>query len=496
MVSARADPKEPATQGGAAEAAPTWTREGVPTPHEGKAHESDGVKVPSVAEAAEVEAPLVSEAKAAEAGAPRTIEVAAAGAGAPATTEAMMAEVGAPGATEAMMAEAEAPRAAKAMMAEARVPGTTEVDVIMVRPSAQEVEMKAAEASVAPLIQGPPSLRDSTREVEVLPISSNDTSRAQEMADAEVAGTVEQPVLTLGEGSSALMQELETRSLGKSVFLRWERDVWDQLQRQKGLLVDANELLSVQSIEVEDLRLCCADAKVEAATAQEQVTPLAARVKELEEELTRVAGDQDAFKSRAKEAMTLGKALAGQLGAEQSAHQLTKGTLDEALTMVEASQTEAVVWRGKAEESEAEVTRVAEASIAVQVVLETEIREHKVLKSAARTTCEALEVKGVQLGSSLGSRLIALSGQVRERLRGALHIGVKCTLAIIASHYIGVDLQAISDGYILPNDDEEANEAVAKLMEAAEGPGMALAKLFEEEVVASPLSTDAGGPKP
>ena len=34
---------------------------------------------------------------------------------------------------------------------------------------------------------------------------------------------------------------------------------------------------------------------------------------------------------------------------EQRAHQLMKGALDEALTVVEASQTEAVVWRGKAE---------------------------------------------------------------------------------------------------------------------------------------------------
>ena len=64
--------------------------------------------------------------------------------------------------------------------------------------------MKAAEASVAPLVQGPPLLRESAREVEVLPISSDDTSRAQEMADAEVAGVVEQPVPTPGKGSSAL----------------------------------------------------------------------------------------------------------------------------------------------------------------------------------------------------------------------------------------------------------------------------------------------------
>ena len=67
---------------------------------------------------------------------------------------------------------------------------------------------------------------------------------------------------------------------------------------------------------MEDLHLRCADAKVEAATAQEQLAPLAARVKELEEELTRVAGERDAFRSQAGEAMASGKVLAGQLGAE------------------------------------------------------------------------------------------------------------------------------------------------------------------------------------
>ena len=111
-----------------------------------------------------------------------------------------------------------------------------------------------------------------------------------------------------------LPQELETRSLRKSVFLRRERDVWDQLQRQKGLLAGANELLSAQSMEVEDLRLRCVDAKAEAATAQEQVAPLAARVKELEEELTRVASERDTFRSRAKQAEASAKAVAGQLG--------------------------------------------------------------------------------------------------------------------------------------------------------------------------------------
>ena len=50
-------------------------------------------------------------------------------------------------------------------------------------------------------------------------------------------------------------------------------------------------------MEAEDLRLRCADMKAEAATAREQATPLAVQIKELEEELTRVAGERDTFRS-------------------------------------------------------------------------------------------------------------------------------------------------------------------------------------------------------
>ena len=52
----------------------------------------------------------------------------------------------------------------------------------------------------------------------------------------------------------------------------------------------------------------------------------------------------------------------------------------------------------------------------MQTVLEAEIREHEALKRAALSTCEALEVEGVQSGSSLGSHLIVLSSQMREQL--------------------------------------------------------------------------------
>ena len=84
---------------------------------------------------------------------------------------------------------------------------------------------------------------------------------------------------------------------------------------------------------------------------------------------------------------------------------------------------------------------------------------------------------------------------MRERLRGALHTGVKRALDVISSHY-AVNLEAVSDGYILPDDDEEVDEEVTKLMEAAEAPGTALASLFEEEAVPSTPAADVRGPEP
>ena len=118
----------------------------------------------------------------------------------------------------------------------------------------------------------------------------------------------------------------------------------------------------------------------------------------------------------------------------------------------------------------------------MQAALDVEVQEHEALRSTARTACEALEVEGVQSASSLGNSLIALSGRVHERLRGALHMGVKRALAVVSSHY-AINLKAVSDGYVLPEDDEEADAEVVRLLGAAEAPGTALAKLFEEEVV-------------
>ena len=89
-----------------------------------------------------------------------------------------------------------------------------------------------------------------------------------------------------------------------------------------------------------------------------------------------------------------------------------------------------------------------------------------------------------------------LSIRVHELLQGALHTGVKHALAVVSSHYAGIDLEAVSDGYVVAEDDEEAEEEVMKLEQADEAPSTVLASLFEEEVVPPTPSADVGNPEP
>jgi hypothetical protein len=83
---------------------------------------------------------------------------------------------------------------------------TTEAGLGAAEPVAQDAEMEAGQASVLPPVQDPLPLQESTREVEVHSISSDDASRGKEVADAEAASSVEQLAPTSGEGSSALMR--------------------------------------------------------------------------------------------------------------------------------------------------------------------------------------------------------------------------------------------------------------------------------------------------
>jgi hypothetical protein len=88
----------------------------------------------------------------------------------------------------------------------------------------------------------------------------------------------------------------------------------------------------------------------------------------------------------------------------------------------------------------------------------------------------------VPSGSSPQSRLQALGDHARGRVREALHHGVRRAFAVLASHYV-VDLERVSEGYCLPDEDEAALAEVQRLDAVAAGPSAVLATTFEAEVL-------------
>jgi hypothetical protein len=112
------------------------------------------------------------------------------------------------------------------------------------------------------------------------------------------------------------------------------------------------------------------------------------------------------------------------------------------------------------------------------------------LRNAALETCRAVEEGEAQAGSSLASRLRALSGHVAGRIRRALHLGVQKALGVVRSHY-EVDFEALAEGYVVPEgvEDEVAMERVDALAtDAAE----TLAEAFEDFLF--PDAADAAAP--
>jgi len=140
---------------------------------------------------------------------------------------------------------------------------------------------------------------------------------------------------------------------------------------------------------------------------------------------------------------------------------------------------------------EKDLADAAEASGALQTTLENEIRDHEALQRVVRSLCDSFEAEGGQTGSSLQSHVVALDGYICSQLRDLFHTRVKRALAVVSSHY-ALNLEAVSEGYALPDEgnDDQAEEEVQKLLEVAEGPGRALAQLFEDEVIPVPPSDE------
>jgi hypothetical protein len=113
------------------------------------------------------------------------------------------------------------------------------------------------------------------------------------------------------------------------------------------------------------------------------------------------------------------------------------------------------------------------------------------MSEAISAFCRVFGLDDVPSGSSPQSRLQALGDHARDRLREALHHGVRRAFAVLASHY-DVDLERVSEGYCLPDEDEATLAKVQRLDAAAAGPSAVLASSFEVEILPLAPPSEAG----
>jgi len=130
------------------------------------------------------------------------------------------------------------------------------------------------------------------------------------------------------------------------------------------------------------------------------------------------------------------------------------------------------------------MAEAASAAEALKRSLDTEVTDRLALEAVVTSACEGLGVSAS--GSSLRSRVEAFYSRARERMREALHAGVKKVVAVVSSHYVGIDLPAVCEGYVLPDDEVEAQEEVQRLEDTANAPRDALAAFFDAEVELPP----------
>ena len=131
------------------------------------------------------------------------------------------------------------------------------------------------------------------------------------------------------------------------------------------------------------------------------------------------------------------------------------------------------------------MAEAASAVDALQRSLDAEVAYRSVLEAVVTSACEGLGVSAAEAGSSLQGWMEALYSPAGEMTREALHAGVKKALAVVSSHYVGIDLPAVSEGYVLPDDEVEAQEELQRLEDVADATGDALAAFFDAEAWAS-----------
>jgi hypothetical protein len=132
-----------------------------------------------------------------------------------------------------------------------------------------------------------------------------------------------------------------------------------------------------------------------------------------------------------------------------------------------------------------------ESAKALAQAAEQKEADRVAMSEAISAFCQVFGLDDVPSGSSPQSHLWALGGHVHSRLHEALHHGVRRAFAVLASHY-DVDLERVSEGYCLPDEDEAALAEVQRLDAAVAGPSAVLASSIEVEILPLASPSKAG----
>jgi hypothetical protein len=283
------------------------------------------------------------------------------------------------------------------------------------------------------------------------------------------------------------------RSAAKSSFIRREVDVWGSLRSLRTSLTGATARLSQQGAEVADLQLLCIDLRAEAAAARAEAATARAEAQRQQSEFDQVVKERDQSRGRAAEAEGRAETLAADLAAAQVAASEQRARAGGApwpsLVFVPACFLclclRSFFWLFAELES-----ALDESAKALAVAAEQREADHAAMSEAVSNVYRVLGSVDVPSGSCPQSRLQALGDHVRGRLREALYHGVRRAFAVLASHYV-VDLERVSEGYFLPDEDEAALAEVQWLDAVAAGPSAVLATTFEAEILPPALSPEA-----
>jgi len=113
-------------------------------------------------------------------------------------------------------------------------------------------------------------------------------------------------------------------------------------------------------------------------------------------------------------------------------------------------------------ELERKVVEASSVTDALKKSLDAEVSECSALEAVVTSACEGLGVRQTHQGPLYGvaSRLCTPRTGRGRRIGvlsvGPCHAGVKKALAMVSSHYVGIDLSAVSEGYVVPDDEAEA----------------------------------------